>query len=467
MNFMNENFMLQTEAARRLYFEYAQQMPTIDYHSHLPPHEIADDINFENIGSVWLGGDHYKWRAMRSNGVDEKYCTGDASDWEKFEKWAETVPSCLRNPLYHWTHLELQRYFGIDKLLDNSTAKEIYDECSAKLQTPEYSVRGLIKMMNVEVICTTDDPIHSLKHHAKIKEDNADVKVYPTFRPDDCMAGENTEVYNGYLDTLSEVAGIDIKDYDSLLEAVKARHDFFHASGCRMSDHGITTAYAEDYTESEVKAIFAKVRSGKDLDKAEDLKLKSALMVEFGKMDYERDWVMQVHIGALRSNNTRAFEALGRDTGFDSITDEPMAANLARFMDRLEQTSQLPKTILYNLNPCDNALMGTMIGNFQDGSVPGKIQYGSGWWFLDQKFGMQDQINTLSVLGLLSRFVGMLTDSRSFLSFPRHEYFRRILCNLLGTDMENGEIPGDFDLVGGMVKDICYNNAINYFDFAE
>lgn len=457
--------MLETEAARRLYHDYAERMPIIDYHSHLPADQIADDINFDNIGQVWLSGDHYKWRAMRTNGVAEKYCTGNASDWEKFEKWAETMPYCLRNPLYHWTHLELKRYFGIDTLLGPDTGKEIYDECSAKLKLPEYTVAGMIEMMNVEVICTTDDPADDLSHHKRIKESGLAVKVLPTFRPDKAMAAEDVEAYNSYLNKLGAAADTEIKDYSSLLDAIKVRHDFFHEAGCRISDHGISVPYGDDFTATEVEGIFLKVRGNKALDDSEAGKLKSALMLEFGRMDNARGWVQQLHMGALRNNNTRLFNELGPDTGFDSIDDKPIAEALSRFLDKLDRTNQLPKTILYNLNPRDNALLGTMAGNFQDGSVPGKMQFGSGWWFLDQKYGMQDQINSLSMLGLLSRFVGMLTDSRSFLSFPRHEYFRRILCNLLGADMERGEIPGDFDLVGRMVQDISYNNAVEYFGF--
>lgn len=463
MKYMSEDFMLATDTARELYHDYAADMPIIDYHSHLPQREIAEDINFDNIGQVWLGGDHYKWRAMRTNGVAEKYCTGDATDWEKFEKWAETMPYCLRNPLYDWTHLELKRCFGIDKLLGPDTAREIYDECSEKLKQPEYSVQNLISSMKVETICTTDDPVDDLESHKQIRDGVCKTKVLPTFRPDKAMAAENTEVYNAYVDSLSASANVDIKDYKSLIDAVKIRHDYFHEVGCRLSDHGIDTAYAEDFTESEVDQIFEKVRGGTDLSEMEVLKLKSALMLEFGRMDSDRGWVQQIHMSAIRNNSSRLHKSVGVDAGFDSIGDWPVAKSLSGFLDKLDQTNQLPKTILYNLNPRDNALLATMIGNFQDGSVPGKMQFGSGWWFQDQKYGMQDQINTLSVLGLLSRFVGMLTDSRSFLSFPRHEYFRRILCNMLGTDIENGEMPGDMDLVGGMVKDISYNNAVEYF----
>lgn len=466
-DFMSENFLLETSASEELYHGYASGMPIFDYHSHLPADEIAADINFANLGQVWLKGDHYKWRAMRSNGVEEKYCTGDASDREKFQKWAETIPYCLRNPLYHWSHMELRRCFGINAILNPSTAREIYELCSAKLAQPDYSVRGLITMMNVRVICTTNDPLDTLADHVKIRNDGFDVKVLPTLRPDKVTKTENVAIYNKYLDDLSAVSDIDIRDYDSLIEAVKSRHDFFHDIGCRLSDHGVESAFVTDFTDAEVKMIFAKVRGGVSLSHDEVLKLRCAVMLEFGRMDHERGWVQQLHIGALRNNNTRMFNKLGPDAGFDSIADDMIARSLSGYLDRLDSTDQLPKTILYNLNPRDNALLATMAGNFQDGSMPGKMQFGSGWWFLDQKFGMEDQINTLSVLGLLSRFVGMLTDSRSFLSFPRHEYFRRILCNLLGKDIENGEIPYDMKLVGSMVQDICFNNAVSYFGIKD
>lgn len=460
--FIHDNFLLKTKTARILYHKHAKKMPIFDYHCHLPVKQIADDINFQNLTQIWLYGDHYKWRAMRSNGVDERYCTGDASDYEKFLAWAKTVPYTIRNPLYHWTHLELARYFGIYKLLNEETAKEIYDKASEMLRTKEYSVRNLLRKMNVKVVCTTDDPTDTLEHHIKIKKDGFEIKVLPTFRPDKGMAVESPSSFNEWVDKLEKVAEIEIKDFDSYIEAIKKRHDFFHEVGCRISDHGIETAYAEDYTEKEIKEIFKKIRSKKELDKDEILKFKSAMMIEFALMDYEKGWAQQLHIGALRNNNTRLFKKLGPDTGFDSIGDFEIARPLAKFLDKLDQQNKLPKTILYNLNPRDNELMATMIGNFQDGSIPGKMQYGSGWWFLDQKDGMEKQMNALSNLGLLSRFIGMLTDSRSFLSYPRHEYFRRILCNLIGTDVENGEIPKDMKLLGQIVEDICYNNVANY-----
>jgi glucuronate isomerase len=463
--FMDKDFLLQTETAKELYHNYASKMPIFDYHCHINPQQIADDVRFENITQIWLYGDHYKWRGMRTNGVDEKYCTGDATDWEKFEKWAETVPYTLRNPLFHWTHLELKKFFGIDKVLNPETAKEIWDECNAKLQTPEYSVRGIIKMANVHTICTTDDPIDSLEHHRKIKADGFEVAVLPAWRPDKAMTVENVSTYNDYLDKLAVAAEMKIDSFSGLLAALDKRHKFFHENGCRLSDHGLETAIAEDYTNDEIEKIFSKIRSGAELSQTEILKFKSAMLYEFGIMDHSRGWTQQFHIGALRNNSTRLFNKLGADVGLDSIGDFEIAKPLSKLLDRLDMNNKLSKTVLYNLNPRDNELIGTMIGNFQDGSVPGKMQFGSGWWFLDQKDGMEKQINALSNLGLLSRFVGMLTDSRSFLSYTRHEYFRRTLCNILGNDIENGEIPYDMKLVGQMVENICFNNAKEYFNF--
>lgn len=460
--FINDNFLLKTKTAKVLYHKHAKKMPIFDYHCHLPVKQIADDVNFQNLTQVWLYGDHYKWRAMRSNGVDERYCTGDATDYEKFLAWAKTVPYTIRNPLYHWTHLELARYFGIYDILNEESAKSIYDRASEMLRTKEFSVRNLLKKMNVKIVCTTDDPVDSLEHHIKIKKDNFEVKVLPTFRPDKGMAVESQSSFNEWVDKLEKASGVEIKDYNSYIEAIKERHDFFHQIGCRISDHGIETAYAEDYTEKEIKDIFKKIRSKKELEKEEILKFKSAMMIEFALMDHSKGWVQQLHFGALRNNNTRLFKKLGPDTGFDSIGDFEIARPLSKFLDKLDQENKLPKTILYNLNPRDNELMATMIGNFQDGTIPGKMQFGSGWWFLDQKDGMEKQMNALSNLGLLSRFIGMLTDSRSFLSYPRHEYFRRILCNLLGNDVENGEIPNDMKLLGSIVEDICFNNVMNY-----
>ncbi|WP_319229043.1 glucuronate isomerase [Draconibacterium orientale] len=463
--FMDKDFLLQTDVAKELYHNHAAKMPIFDYHCHINPQEIAEDKEYDNITQLWLYGDHYKWRGMRTNGVDEKYCTGNASDWEKFEKWAETVPHTLRNPLFHWTHLELKKFFGIDKVLSPATAREIWEECNAKLQTPEYSCRGIIKMANVHTICTTDDPVDSLEYHRAIKADGFETKVLPAWRPDKAMAVENAASYNAYLSELEEAANINIKSFGDLMDALDDRHEYFHLNGCRLSDHGVETILAEDYTEAEIEKIFSKVRKGGTLTKEEVVKFQSCMLYEFGIMDHSRGWTQQFHIGALRNNNTRLFKKLGADVGFDSIGDFDIARPLSRLLDRLDMENKLSKTILYNLNPRDNELMATMIGNFQDGSVPGKMQYGSGWWFLDQKDGMEKQMQALSNLGLLSRFVGMLTDSRSYLSYSRHEYFRRTLCNLLGNDVENGEIPYDMELLGSMVENICFNNAKAYFNF--
>lgn len=464
-NFLDDNFLLQTETARTLYHEYAKQMPIIDYHCHLPPDQIAEDKSFENLAQIWLYGDHYKWRAMRTNGINEAYCTGDKSDYEKYEQWAATVPYTMRNPLYHWTHLELQRYFGVNEILNPSTAKDIYEKCTALLQTPEYSVRGLLNKMNVKVVCTTDDPIDSLEYHQKIKADGVEVKVLPTFRPDKAMAVENVANFVAYVAKLETVVGRSLSTLEEYLGALKERHDFFAEMGGKLSDHGLEQIYAEDYTEDEIAAIFLKIKGGSELTLEEQLKFKSAMLIHFAIWDWEKGWTQQFHLGALRNNNLRAMRELGPDTGWDSIGDFDQGKALSKFLGKLDENNQLAKTILYNLNPRDNELMATMIGNFNDGSVAGKIQFGSGWWFLDQKDGMEKQINALSNLGLLSRFVGMLTDSRSFLSFPRHEYFRRILCNILGNDVENGELPNDIPWIGKMVQDICYNNAKEYFGF--
>ncbi len=463
--FMDENFLLQTETAQKLYHQHAAKMPIFDYHCHINPKDIAEDRMFKTITEIWLYGDHYKWRAMRTNGVDERFCTGDASDWEKFEKWAETVPHTLRNPLYHWTHLELKRFFGVDELLNPASARKIYDACNERLSTPAYSCRNIIRMANVKTICTTDDPVDTLEYHQQIREDGFEVSVLPAWRPDKAMMVEDPKFFNDYMEKLSDAGGVEIETFNDLMDALDSRHQYFHDNGCRLSDHGIDTAFAEDYTEEEVNVIFKKIRGGSCLTKEEILKFKSCMLYEFGIMDHSRGWTQQFHIGALRNNNARLFKKLGPDTGFDSIGDMPVAVPLAKLLDRLDQENKLCKTVLYNLNPADNELYATMIGNFQDGSVPGKIQYGSGWWFLDQKDGMERQMNALSNLGLLSRFVGMLTDSRSFLSYTRHEYFRRTLCNLLGRDVENGEIPADMELLGNMVEDICYNNAKKYFNF--
>ena len=462
--FITEDFLLQTKIARTLYYEHAKKMPIYDYHCHLPADKIAADHRFDNLTQAWLYGDHYKWRAMRTNGIAEKYITGNATNYEKFEKWAQTVPYCLGNPLYHWTHLELKNPFGIkDKLLGPDTAKKIYQTVSEMLRSPEFSVRNIMRKMNVKLVCTTEDPLDTLSHHKKIHKDGFEIKIHTTFRPDRAMAVEDIAALNAWIDKLEEIADVQIADFDSYIEALRKRHNYFHQNGCRLSDHGLETAYAEDYTQSEIKKIFDIIRSGKDLDLSQQLKFKSAMMLEFAVMDAEAGWVQQLHLGALRNNCTRLFKTLGPDVGCDSISDLEVAKPLSKFLDRLDTNGKLPKTILYNLNPRDNALFATMAGNFQDGSVPGKMQYGAAWWFLDQKSGMEEHIRTLSNMGLLARFVGMLTDSRSFLSYPRHEYFRRILCNILGNDIETGLLPADTALLGKMVEDICFNNAKNYF----
>ncbi len=466
--FITENFLLQSKRAVKLYHEYARELPIIDYHCHLPPQQIAEDHKFENLTQAWLYGDHYKWRAMRAAGVAERYCTGDASDWEKFQKWAETAPKTLRNPLYHWTHLELKRPLGIsDRLLGPKTAKGIYDEVGTLLAKDEFSCRGIMRQMNVVLVCTTDDPVDSLEHHAMIAVDASfPIKVLPAFRPDKAMAVASPEPFNAWVDRLAEISNVDIKDdFATYIEALRQRHDFFHSMGCRLSDHGVETLYAEDYTDSEISTVFRRIRRGNELRPAEMLQFRSAMLYELALLDHEKGWTQQYHVGALRNNNSRSFESLGPDTGFDSIGDFQLAQTMSKFLDRLDRDDRLAKTIIYNLNPADNDLVATMLGNFQDGTVPGKMQFGSAWWFLDQKDGMEKQLNSLSNQGLLSGFVGMLTDSRSFLSYPRHEYFRRILCNLLGTEMEQGLLPDDIKMIGPLVQDICYNNAAKYFGF--
>jgi glucuronate isomerase len=464
--FINEDFALQNEPARRLYHEYAKNMPIIDYHCHLPPEEVAEDKRYSNIAEIWLHGDHYKWRAMRSDGVPEKYCTGDASDWEKFEMWARTMPHLLRNPLYHWTQLELKRYFGIDELLSPDTAEDIWNRCNKRIQQPDFSARSLMKQSNVVLICTTDDPVDDLQHHKKVAADDSfDVQMLPTWRPDAGMAVEEPERFGAWLKKMETASGVELKDYDALLEAFRKRHDYFHECGCRLSDHGLETAYAENYADSELRSIFSKARDGQAATGEEAAKFKSALLYELALLDHDKGWTQQFHFGPIRNNNSRLFEQKGRDIGFDSIGEFELARPLSKFLDRLDREDRLAKTIIYNINPSQNAVVATMIGNFQDGSIPGKIQMGSGWWFNDQMDGMERQMEDLSQMGLLSRFVGMLTDSRSFLSYTRHEYFRRILCNLVGDDMDKGLVPFDFELVGGMIRDISYNNAANYFGF--
>ena len=460
--FITDDFLLHSDVARELYHDHAKDQPIFDYHCHLPPDQIASNRHFDNLYQIWLEGDHYKWRAMRSNGVAERFCTGDATDREKFDAYARTVPRTLRNPLYHWTHLELLRYFGIDDLLDESTADSVWQRANEELS--DMGVHDLLVRSRVAVVCTTDDPTDTLEHHQRIRgEGKLATRVYPTFRPDKALAVDQPAAFNAWIDKLSAASGIDCGTLGTFLDALKQRHDFFHEMGGRLSDHGLNAVDAEDCSEREAARIFGAARAGGQVTPAEAAAFRSFMMIFFGRLDAEKGWTKQLHLGALRNNNTRLLRTLGPDTGFDSIGDQPQAAALARYLDRLDQDDRLPKTVLYNLNPADNYLFGTMIGNFQDGTVPGKIQFGSGWWFLDQKEAMEWQLNALSNLGLLSRFVGMLTDSRSFLSYTRHEYFRRILCNLIGRDVINGELPRDMALLGQMVRDICFGNARDYF----
>jgi len=464
--FIHENFLLQNETAVHLFHDHAKKLPIIDYHCHLNPQEVAQDHKFRSITELWLGGDHYKWRALRTNGIPEKYITGDASDWDKFQKWAETMPYCMRNPLYHWTHLELKTCFGIDKVLNPQTAKEIYDECNEKLASPEFSARNLMLHYNIEAVCTTDDPIDSLEYHKQIKDSGFKVKVLPTWRPDMAMTVENPAAYRDYIDKLAKVSGVSIKCFDDIVKALLIRHKYFEDMGCRLSDHGMEEFYADDFTTKELDVIFSKVYGGTQLTEPEIRKFKSAMLIEFGKMDADTGWTQQFHYGVIRNQNTKMFNQIGKDTGFDSMAQVMTAKAMNRYLDRLNSMDKLTKTIIYNLNPSDFEMVGTTIGNFQDGSVPGKIQLGAGWWFLDQKNGMEQQMQVLSMLGLLSRFVGMLTDSRSFVSYARHEYFRRILCNLIGNDVENGEIPAsEMPRIEQMIEDISYFNAKNYFKF--
>lgn len=465
--FINEDFLLQNDVAKALYHDHSSGLPIIDYHCHLSPEAIANDRRFEDLGQLWLEGDHYKWRAMRANGVDEKFITGKETSFrQKYDRWAETVPFTMRNPLYAWTHLELKRVFGVSRILKPETAAEIWEECSELLRQPEYSARGLMKKFNVETVCTTDDPVDSLEHHKAIREDGFEIKVLPAWRPDKAMAVEDPGKFSDYIARLSEVSDTEIKNFTTLLEALRKRHDFFGGEGCRLSDHGIEQFYADDYTDSEIDTILRKTLSGTRLSPPEISKFKSAMLYELALMDAEKGWTQQFHYGAIRNNNSRMFARLGPDTGYDSMGDFTVAKDLARLLDRLDAGGNLTKTILYNLNPRDNELIASMTGNFQDGTFPGKIQFGAGWWFLDQETGMINQLNALSLMGLLSRFVGMLTDSRSFISYPRHEYFRRILCNMLGEDVIKGKIPeSELDTVEKMVEDISYNNARDFFGF--
>jgi len=463
--FIHDDFLLQNQAARELYHGYAEQMPIIDYHCHLPPSEVAEDKRWENMTRVWLGGDHYKWRAMRSNGLDERFITGDAPDREKFQKFAETMPYLLRNPMFDWSQLELARYFEIFDLLTPTTAETIWQTTSEKLAQPGFSARGFMARSNVKLVCTTDDPADRLEYHAKVKASGFGTQVLPTWRPDKALAIDRPAFWNAWLDRLSAAADSSVNSWDELLSALEKRHVFFEQSGCRLADYGLDTVYAETYTEAEIRAIFARVRQGGTATQEEVCKFRSAVLFSCMAMDAASDWSVQIHYGAMRNNNTKMFQKLGPDTGFDSIGDWHVAQPMSRLFDRLEQADTLPRVIIYTLNPRDNEMIGTMLGNFQRGPEAGRMQFGSGWWFNDQKDGMARQLEALSQLGLLSRFVGMLTDSRSFLSYTRHEYFRRILCNLLGTDITEGKIPNDLAWTGEIVKDICYRNAVRYFGF--
>ena len=471
MKFINQDFMLQSRTAQELYHGYAENMPIIDYHCHLVPQQIAENIQFRDITQLWLVdghyGDHYKWRAMRANGVSEDYLTGGKySAWETFQKWAETVPATMRNPLYHWTHLELSRVFGIDKLLSPKTAREIFEECNAKLATPEFRGQALIRRFNVEVVCTTDDPADDLRWHKMIAEKPFGTKVIPAWRPDKAMAIEDPVSYKAYIEKLGEAAGMEINTYADLLDALQKRHDFFASMGCKLSDHGLEAFYAADYTDTEIAFIFKQTLAGKRPSELDLDKFRSAFLHDMAVMDAEKGWAQQYHLGAIRNNNTKMFSLVGPDTGYDAIHDWSIAYAGNKFFNRLASEDKLAKTILYCLNPKDNEVMMTMAYNFNDGTVPGKMQFGSGWWFLDQEVGMRRQMDALSVLGLFSRFVGMLTDSRSFISYPRHEYFRRILCDVLGKDVEEGKLPAsELETIGKMVQDISYNNAKNYFQF--
>jgi glucuronate isomerase len=459
--FLSEDFLLQTNTARELYFDYAATTPVIDYHNHLPPDEIANNKQFSNITELWLKGDHYKWRAMRSNGVNEEFITGNADDFTKFKCWAQTVPYTMRNPLYHWTHMELKKPFGITQLLNAESAESIYKNCNDQL--PHFTTQALLEYFNITALCTTDDPADDLIHHKKIKENPFGIKVLPAFRCDKAITIDDADAYKNYLQKLSAASVVEINSYNTLLEALYKQHNFFHSAGCRISDNGLDTFTVVNYTADDLEKIFSKTISNKKIEKEEATVFKMALLHEVCKWNHEKGWVQQFHIGALRNNNTRLQKRIGADAGVDSMGDWLVAQGMSAFFDKLDKDDKLAKTIIYNNNPAHNEVYATMIGNFQDGSIPGKLQFGTAWWFLDQKDGMEKQVNTLSNMGLLSRFIGMTTDSRSFLSFSRHEYFRRILCNISGNDVENGELPSDIKWLGKMVQDICYNNAKNYF----
>jgi len=463
MPFISSNFLLQGSTAAHLFQTFAEGEPILDYHCHLPVSEIAENHQFRDLTEIWLEGDHYKWRAMRANGVPERFITGNASPREKFLAWARTVPYTLRNPLYHWTHLELQRYFGISELLDENTAPRIWDETNRQLATSEFTAQGILKKFGVRAVCTTDDPADSLQYHEQLAKSGFDIRVFPAFRPDRALRVDDPKAFQEWMEKLGKTVNREIRTFADFADALRSRHEAFHQVGCRLSDHGLDTCPTEFCNDSEAEAIFEKVQAGSAASRAEASRWSGYLMLFFGQLDAEKGWTKQLHVGAYRNANTRALNTIGRDTGFDSIGDLPQISPLLRFLDELEQRGHLPKMILYNLNPADNYAFATAIGNFQDGSVPGKIQLGSGWWFLDQKEGIEWQLNALSNCGLLSRFVGMTTDSRSFMSYPRHEYFRRVLCNLIGNEMDAGLLPASEELVGGMIRNICFENARTYF----
>jgi glucuronate isomerase len=462
MAFIHDDFLLSNAAARRLYHRYAETQPILDFHCHLPPQDVAENRRFADLFEIWLEGDHYKWRAMRANGVEERCVTGDAAPYEKFLAWARTVPFALRNPLFHWTHLELKRYFGIDELLDETNARRIWSVANERLEGEELRAQAILKKFRVRALCTTDDPTDNLAWHQMIRDSGLGTRVYPAFRPDKALNVHLPGLFNPWVDRLAVAADTEIASFQALLDALRSRHDFFHEMGGRLSDHGLNTCYGDFCGENVAAEIFGRARQGQAATPEEQRQFASFLMLYFGALDAEKGWTKQLHLGARRNNNTRMLQQVGPDTGFDSIGDWPQIDALGAYLDRLEQEGALPKTILYSLNPADNYALATMIGNFQDGSVAGKIQLGSGWWFLDQKEAIEWQINALSNCGLLSRFVGMLTDSRSFMSYPRHEYFRRVLCNLIGRDIESGEIPDADELVGPMIENICYGNAKRY-----
>lgn len=462
--FITDHFLLHNQIAKTLYHDYAKAQPIFDYHCHLSPKDIAEDRQFENLSQIWLEGDHYKYRAMRANGVNEEFITGNASDYEKFLKWTETVPCTLRNPLYHWTHLELKNYFGINTLLNSESAEAIYSQCNDLLKKPEFSVRNLLRRMNVKVVGTTDDPTDDLRFHKQLREEKFEIAVLPSFRPDKATEIEKGQAFIEWVQKLEKMVSFQIVDFNDLIKALQQRHDFFHEMGCRISDHGHATFYAEEYTLDEVFEIFDKALKGALLTGIEINKYKTAVLFMLAFMNNEKSWTQQFHIGAIRNNNNKMMQDIGPDQGFDSIGDLNMADNMSKFFDNLNSHVALAQTIVYNLNPRDSEMFASMVANFNDGIVAGKMQYGAAWWFLDQKDGMEKQLNVLSNFGLLSRFVGMVTDSRSFLSFPRHEYFRRILCNVIGEEIEKGELPNDMTLIGGLIEGICYKNAKRYFN---